>query len=126
VGSVGGPRHYRGAGLGQIGAWTCPTCGTEHVTPLEAGCPVCLAEDARRAKSVVTTVKGVAALAPYLLLHPESPSASLMIRGAAMTEAAKQSVAAALAHFVEHGLPDDTLLSPAVMIGWARELAGLE
>ncbi len=132
--AYGGPRHYHGAGLGQVGKWICPGCGTEHVTRLEDGCSVCLARDASRETAVHETVVGVEKLAPYLLATPEDPFTAVPIAGMAeaaisgasiLTEPARQSLAAALAHFVEHGSPDATLLPKAVMIGWARELAGL-
>lgn len=126
MGSWGGPRHYQGAGLGPIGKWTCPSCGTEHVTPLEGGCSVCLAEDTRREKAVADTMVGVEKLGGYLLPATQGdPNDAALVRGEFYTEVARQSLAAALAHFVEHGSPDASLLPKAVMIGWARELAGL-
>jgi hypothetical protein len=38
---VGGSRHYTGGGLGEIGAWDCPTCGQENTGPLTQGCVHC-------------------------------------------------------------------------------------
>lgn len=40
-GEVGGDRHYEGAGLGAIAAWTCPACRTDNVSVFEQGCPSC-------------------------------------------------------------------------------------
>lgn len=124
MGNVGGPRHYQGPGLGAPVSWNCPTCGTPHTTPLEAGCPVCLAEDARRVVAIAGAVTNLDVLATEILLLREGDT-SEMIQLPQLTEPARQSLAAALAHYVEHGAPDASLLPRNVLIGWARELAGL-
>lgn len=38
---VGGSRHYTGAGLGQEGVWSCPSCGGENTGPIAEGCQLC-------------------------------------------------------------------------------------
>lgn len=45
--SVGGARHYKGQGLGPVGAWKCPRCGVENSGPIDEGCSVCGAGSAR-------------------------------------------------------------------------------
>lgn len=39
--ALSGGRHYRRAGLGAFGTWTCPECATEQHGPLTQGCAAC-------------------------------------------------------------------------------------
>jgi len=41
MGAVGGNRHYTGGGLGQEGAWACPSCGAENLGAISQGCERC-------------------------------------------------------------------------------------
>jgi hypothetical protein len=45
--TVGGPRHYKGQGLGPVGAWKCPACGVENSGLLDNGCVACGAGSVR-------------------------------------------------------------------------------
>ena len=38
-----GGRHYNGPKIHNAAPWLCPSCGTENTSPLEKGCPACLA-----------------------------------------------------------------------------------
>lgn len=40
---IGGPRHYEGAGIGEITSWKCPACAVEQVSDPNLGCPSCSA-----------------------------------------------------------------------------------
>lgn len=47
TGDVGGPRQYKGAGIGQLVVWKCPACANENTGPLNAGCVHCGAGSAQ-------------------------------------------------------------------------------
>ena len=46
-GMMGGDRLYKGKGLGEFGAWKCPSCGVENAGPLDKGCVSCGAGSAQ-------------------------------------------------------------------------------
>ena len=46
-GMLGGERIYKGKGLGEFGAWRCPSCGVENSGALDKGCVSCGAGSAQ-------------------------------------------------------------------------------
>src|SRR5512145_2603892 len=46
-GMLGGERIYKGKGLGEFGAWKCPSCGVENSGALDKGCVSCGAGSAQ-------------------------------------------------------------------------------
>lgn len=124
MGTIGGPRHYTGGGTGAPYKWPCPTCHAENVTPLEAGCPQCGAGtpgQAVAAKTAPLTI-GVAELAAHIVEDQDvAPEYWLALPG--LTEAAKVTVAVALARYAELATATTSdQLRTDIALAWARRL----
>jgi hypothetical protein len=111
----------------QVGyKWNCPTCGTEHVTPLEDGCPVCaveIAKAAARQKAFVPVEISETVLRAAILRHPESQYAAGSLRAGGLTPKARRLLIRALNYYAEahfETAPGD--LSYDTILAWARLL----
>lgn len=105
------------------GAWKCPTCQTQQTTPVEAGCPNCgagtveQAEAASRDRMVATVDLG---LLRRLALNPEEDTAEFGL--VALTPRARLTIARALAHYADFGMPSTKELNKGECLAWAREI----
>lgn len=123
-------RHYRGAPDRemQAGAWKCPSCGQSNTTPLEDGCPGCLAgtqEEVERARAVkLEKPLSVEDLAKFIV---EGVVANNVDRDIVLLkelkERARLTLARALAHYGETGAPTPSELTRMQCLGWGRALA---
>lgn len=124
MGEVGGPRHYQGSGRTLPGTykWTCPGCQTEHVTPLEQGCPVCAARQAARPTPAPAAPATIDQIADAVLARPSSPLRLAMLRAEALTPAARETLVRALAYYLAQAQPSPTDLATPILIGWAQQM----
>lgn len=121
--------HYDGP-KPPTGPWKCRACGTEHLTPLEQGCPSCgagtpeQAEQARRRgpqfvipkdRILAETIDSfwAAEIGGYFT---QDEIAVLKM----LSEKARITVAVALAHYADHGDPNNEQLPRAIITAWAR------
>lgn len=124
-------RHFQGRGLGSPGLWKCRSCGTENGTPMEKGCPSCgtgtpeQAEQAKRAPKFVISGERVIkeTVNEAYTTEPSDPSPMHTCVLPMLTEKARITVAVALAHFADHGDPNNDQLPRAVIHAWARVIA---
>ncbi len=117
-------RHYTGGRL-PVGAWKCPSCGTEHTTPFEKGCGACGAGTPEQVERALAERQAAelpdASLYPALVGVADGHTALL---AAVLTHRARLSVARALAHYADTGTPGTDELSRAQLLTWARKIVG--
>lgn len=123
-------RHFGGR-KPAVGAWVCRACGAEHFTPMEQGCPACgaatpkQAEEARKPKVTIPRDRVIReVVTPDWTSEVNDPTlAGIVVELPMMTEKARITVAIALAHYADHGDPNNDQLPRAVIQAWARLIA---
>lgn len=102
-----------GRGIGQAPGWKCPQCAAMNVGQVADGCVSCGAgTEAQRELVAHRKVREVS----------DEEFEREVGTAPNFTSKAVATVAQALAHYSEHGVPGTGLLSPAVMVKWARRL----
>jgi hypothetical protein len=127
---IGGSRHYGGR-TPSVGAWKCKSCGQTQGSDPALGCPGCgvgtaaQAEEAAAARrTTVTTIPHARiAAAAVLPVYNESEIAWPSFHLFQLTPAARWSIAAALAHYADHGSPTTAELPRTITKAWALELS---
>jgi len=120
-----GSRHYQGAESARsIINWKCSSCGANQVSRFEDGCPSCGAGTAAQA-AAAQAPPGI----PLERLRDEivgpapEVSADYFLALTPLRLPARMSVAAALAHYADHGgQPTNDELPRQVSLAWARWL----
>ena len=132
MGIVGGPRHYGGAhgnvggAPGQPTKWRCPSCRGENLSIMEEGCPQCGAgtlAQAEEARSRRVSRVDPTDVARAVLGQPTASVSDLTMVRNCLAPIAQLTLARALAHYAEHGVPqtkgEGQELTRAMILGWA-------
>jgi hypothetical protein len=128
-GEVGGPRHYDGR-TPSVGPWQCKSCGQQQGGDPAYGCQSCGVGTAAQAEQAAALARqgtqvphARVAQAAVLPLYNESEIALPAFHLFQLTPAARWSIAAALAHYADHGSPTTAELPRVVTKAWALELS---
>ncbi len=127
MGIVGGPRQYHGSETRATFKWTCKSCGTEHLTPFEDGCPSCGAGTAAQAE-VAKAAQGPQISDEDLMdrvlcrVALQDIDTKVLLLVDEYSDEARRTVMSALAFYAEQGTPMQGELTRAMTLAWARKL----
>lgn len=129
MGKVGDTSYLYQGRTPQVGVWKCRACGNDQGGDPARGCPTCGAGTPEQAAAAQAAARGPQvsheriAEAAVLEQYTQSEIALPAFHLFQLTPAARWTVAAALAHYADHGSPTTAELPRVVIKSWALELA---